>query len=108
MKTLVTLLTTAALTLGVSITSQAADAEQVAFKYNPKASVATTYTSLKSQARKICKNELGVMMQYSGGKCINTYVTEIVGKIDRVELTAYHNQMTMPESGTIRLASLSK
>ena len=92
MKTLVTVMTAAAMTLGVVGTSQASD--QVAFKYDAKASVAEVYSDLNRQAKKICKAEMGAFRQYGIDKCVNDYVGQIIGKIDRVELTAYYQRMT--------------
>ena len=104
MKTLVTVMTAAAMTLGVAGTSQAAE---VAFKYNPNATVASVYSDLNTQANKICKAELGPLRHYGLTDCVTDYVGQIVGKIDRVELTAYHNQMSS-EGKVIKLAQLNK
>lgn len=104
MKTLVTVMTAAAMTLGVVGTSQAAD---VAFKYNPNASVPSVYKKLNTQAKKVCVAELGPLRHYGLIDCVEDYVGQIVDKIDRVELTAYHNQMTS-EDKVIKLAQLDK
>jgi len=105
MKTLVTVMTAAALTLGVVGTSQAAD--EVVFKDDAKASVAEVYTDLNRQAKKICKTEMGAFRQYGIQRCVDDYVGQIVSKINRLELTAYHNRMTST-GDIIELAQLDK
>ena len=104
MKTFVSMMTAAVLTLGVATTSQAKD--EVAFSYNPDASVEKTYEALNQQATKICKDELGAFRQYGLRKCASDYMEQIVEKIDRVELYAYHNRMISGSSDIIELAQL--
>ncbi len=105
MKKFVTVLTAAALTMGVSAASHAADKE-VAFSYNPAAPVSAVYTDLRIQANKVCKSELGPLIYYAAGKCINDYVEQIVVKIDRLELTALHNSRVAGEAKIIQLTQL--
>lgn len=91
MKNLVTVMTAAALTMGVAGTSQAD--EEVAFKYKPSESASEIYSDLNRQAKRLCKDELGAFARLNLRECMKDYVGQIVGKINRVELTAYHNRM---------------
>ena len=108
MKNFVTLLSATALTLMVSAHSHAGISDEVAFTYNPSASADVTYTSLSKQAKKVCDGELGPLMHHGAAKCMDSYVSEIVGKINRAELTAYHNGRTSETTDVIQLAQLDQ
>ncbi len=107
MKKFVTLCT-AALTLAISTPSFAADKSEVAFTYNPDAAVETTYAKLSKQAYKVCQAELGPFMQYGAADCVEAYMADIIGKINRIDLTAYHKVQTSDDRDVIMLAKLEK
>ena len=98
----------AAMAFGITGAAQASDPSERSFTYNKSATVAATYTSLKTQAKKVCERELGPLMHYGAKSCIRAYVSDVIGQIDSLELTAYHQRQSGQKTPVIQLAQIKK